>query len=179
MNSPPDPLERLLREIRPLRFAVSDMRQTIAAAQTLAAERENGDLRHALETAIAVCYARPWCHRGGLGALAARWLPSPGASRVIHDALLRFRHQVYAHSDGVGSDGRGIIDVWQFLGFVRIPALGEFTHFTEQWYPIPREWLLLIIELATTQQRRFEEGLVELTNEVTVLGLSAPRTPCH
>ena len=75
MNSPPDPLEPLLREIRPLRFAVSDMRQTIAAAQTLAAERENGDLRHALETAIAVCYARPWCHRGGFGALAARWLP--------------------------------------------------------------------------------------------------------
>jgi hypothetical protein len=60
---------RLVNEIRRLRLAEADMAQVAAAADTLMHEHLNGDLCRALETAIAVCYARPFGSSNQVGVL--------------------------------------------------------------------------------------------------------------
>jgi hypothetical protein len=60
---------RLAREVRRLRFAAGDMRQVQAAIRALLATTQEDDVNFmlALETAIGVCYARPFTPpaRGG------------------------------------------------------------------------------------------------------------------
>lgn len=138
---------RLLNEIRRLRLAESDMNQVAAAALALQGERLNGDLCRALETAIAVCYARPYGGRKKVGVLGDEWLPEDPGDRAVHDQLLIRRDQVYAHTDR--TDARDIIDVF-----------GEGT-FAEQWRPLAREALPRIIRLAARQQTRFRDAVEE------------------
>jgi hypothetical protein len=145
----PDDTERhrLLNEIRRLRLAESDMNQVAAAANALHNERLNGDLCRALETAIAVCYARPYGSSNKVGGLGDEWLPEDPSGRALHDALLRRRDQVYAHTDR--TDARDIVDIF-----------GDGT-FAEEWRPLSREALPRIIVLVAHQQTRFREGVEE------------------
>ena len=66
---------RLLNELRRFLLAASDMRQAAAAAEHLSTERLNGDLCRALETAIVICYSRPFARGNKAGTLGAEWVP--------------------------------------------------------------------------------------------------------
>jgi hypothetical protein len=78
-----------------------DMRQAEAAARLL--DRQ-GDVhvRRALETAIAVCYARPWLESNRDGKLKKRWLPNGAEELRLHDLLMDLRKRTYAHNDPTG-----------------------------------------------------------------------------
>ena len=104
--------DRLMREIERFRLAQSDMRQVIAAAQALHQERHNGDLCRALETAIVVCYARPFGKRNKVGALHENWEPLKEFPK-LHTELLNLRDKVYAHTDE--TEARQVVDAGAML----------------------------------------------------------------
>jgi hypothetical protein len=78
------------------------MLQAAAAARILN-RQDNLEARLALETAISVCYARPWIGSNRGGKLKEKkWLPRGGSDRELHDRLLKLRRQTYAHTDPAG-----------------------------------------------------------------------------
>ena len=64
-----------------LALASTDMRQAAAAARLLP-ELHDFHARRALETAISVCYARPWIRSNRGGKLKDKWLPAAGPDRL-------------------------------------------------------------------------------------------------
>ena len=100
------------------------MNQVAAAAAALQGERLNGDLCRALETAIAVCYSRPYGGSNRVGVLGNEWLPEDPGDLAVHARLLELRDQVYAHTDR--TDARDITDVFGD-GF-----------YAEEWRPLRR-----------------------------------------
>jgi hypothetical protein len=122
------------------------MRQVIAAATYLETEHLNGDLCRALETAIVVCYARPFDPRNKIGALGNDWVPND-ASAELHEILLAARDKVYAHTDRTRA--RDVIDVG---------ALIDIEHaYAEQWYSLDRGKLPGITKLAETHLARLRD----------------------
>lgn len=75
----------LKNEIRRCQLARGDMLQVMAAAVALDSERKNGYLCRALETAIVVCYARPFSPRNAVGGTRH----SMGTAAVVSDAARR------------------------------------------------------------------------------------------
>lgn len=147
---------RLRNEIRRLVLAQSDMAQAAAAAVALHSEQLNGDLCRALETAIVVCYVRPYDGRNKAGPLGSEWLPADPGSLAIHETMLAMRDQVYAHTDR--TELRDIVDAGALLG--------EPGRFAEQWVPLNREALPKLIEMFSEQQQRFRERSDELHEEL-------------
>ena len=94
-------------------LAASDMRQAAAAAGHLSSEHLNGDLCRALETAIVICYSRPFAGGNKAGTLGAEWAPPAPELVPLHDLLLGARDKVYAHNDRTGA--RGIRDVRELV----------------------------------------------------------------
>jgi hypothetical protein len=93
-------------QVQILVLAAHDMKQVIAACAALeqSEDRWTGSLQaaleEALETAIAVSYARPFSARNKLGALPDRWRPRVGTpERELHDWLIQERNRRYAHTD--------------------------------------------------------------------------------
>ncbi len=80
----------LTQEQELLVLAVGDMRQAAAAARLLE-QRADFQERRALETAISVCYARPWLDSNRSGKLRKEWLPVAGPDRDLHRQLLELR----------------------------------------------------------------------------------------
>jgi hypothetical protein len=146
---------RTRNEIRRLVFAQSDMTQAAIAANTLAGEHLNGDLCRALETAIVVCYSRPYDRRNKAGPLREESYPTDAAQRAMHDALFALRDQVYAHNDV--TDLRGVVDAGELLG-----APGRYT---EQWVPLNRAALPTLIQMCAAQQERPRVRVEELERE--------------
>jgi hypothetical protein len=140
---------RLLNEFRRFRFAEGDMLQAAAAAEALLGENKNGELCRALETALAICYARPFTG-SGVGRLdEGDWAPD-GSARKFHDDLMTLRHKVYAHVDR--TEWREVIDLGELLG-------EEFRgHWTEQWAPVNREALPGFVNLCRWQAARFRRA---------------------
>jgi len=130
--------ERLRKEITRFRLAQSDMRQVLAAAQALHAERHNGYLCRALETAIVVCYARPFGKRNKVGPIHENWPPLTQFPK-LHAELLSLRDKVYAHTDE--TEARQVVDVGEMLG-------SDEKSFTEGWSAIRRDALPAIAKLA-------------------------------
>lgn len=150
--------ERNLRtkEIRRLVFAQSDMAQAAVAAEYLLQEHVNGDLCRALETAIVVCYARPFAGGNNAGILGEDWYPIDPAHRAMHDKLRDLRDQVFAHNDI--TDKRGIVDAGAMLG---LPG-----SFAEEWMPLNREALPTLIQMCAAQRAQFSERVDELQAEL-------------
>jgi hypothetical protein len=115
----PIPLTLAVKEC--LTLAIGDMRQ---AAARLLDKQIDVHARRALETAISVCYARPWIASNQSGKLKDRWLPSVGADRNLHDMLLELRRSAYAHSDPAGGRKARLDD-----------GIGE------EWIPLRRDLL--------------------------------------
>jgi hypothetical protein len=94
-------------------LAVGDMEQTIDAARMLADELENGtsDARHhyrrrALETAVAVTYARSLVATTGAYSVRQDLREPDGdaAMKQRHADLIRLRHKSYAHNGARPAD---------------------------------------------------------------------------
>jgi hypothetical protein len=152
--------ERLLQQVARLRFGAADMDQAAAAAEALLAERHNGSLCRALETAIAVCYARPFSESNRIGSVGNRWIPKDSAERRLHRRLIELRDQVYAHTDE--TDAREIIDVGALFG--------DESAFAEQWRPVDRTVLPRIVALCGSQQERFRKAAAELQARIVAMG---------
>jgi hypothetical protein len=142
----------------------------IAAVDALAAENLNGYLCRALETAIVVCYARPFGKRNAVGALGDNWPPIVERFPDLHAQLLSLRDEVYAHTDRTRA--RDVVDVGELLG-LETPA------FTEGWHPIDRSALPAISELARQLEQCLDaaaERLTEVLGPVeSSTGLSEPQ----
>jgi hypothetical protein len=138
----------LTKEQELLVLAVGDMRQAGAAALLLE-QRANFQERRALETAISVCYARPWLDSNRSGKLRKEWLPAAGPDRDLHRRLLELRRKTYAHTDPSG--GRSASAQ---LGIENELAL------VEQWESLPTHDLPAIVDLCERQAERFVQGVI-------------------
>jgi hypothetical protein len=144
-----------------LLLAASDMEQTVAAAHALAAEQEK-DLARALETAIVVCYMRPFA--GGDLGLSADDIPTEPGEAQRHESLKKQRDRVHAHSDK--ASGRKVqIQISGFDGEV-VTVTGR-----EQWLPFPRDLLPLVIEHAELLKQRFQIAAVNIQVRLDEEGL--------
>jgi hypothetical protein len=144
---------RLLNETRRFLLAASDMRQAAAAADHLATEHRNGDLCWALETAIVICYSRPFARGNKTGTLGAEWAPPAPELVPLHDLLLDARDKVYAHNDRTGA--RGIRDVRELVDLDDEWLAEGGPIFAEEWLPIRRDALPAIALMAEAQAARF------------------------
>jgi hypothetical protein len=129
--------QRLLNEITRFRLAQADMRQVMAAVEALSKEHQNGYLCRALETAIVVCYARPFGSKNKVGPIGKKWAPLKSFPK-LHAELLRLRDKVYAHTDK--TEARQVVDAGKMIG--------AESAWTEGWHAIRREALPVIHELA-------------------------------
>jgi hypothetical protein len=105
---------RLKNEIRRLRLAAADMEQVATAARTLMEVRLNDDAVSVMHTGIVVTYLRPF-YKAGIGSLdPEEWAPEDEDAGRIHDALMRLRNTVYAHTDE--SPWRDVEDTSELFG---------------------------------------------------------------
>ncbi len=132
-----------------LALAINDMRQAAAAARLLN-QQADGHARRALETAISVCYARPWLPSNLGGKLRDKWRPADAPDRDLHKRLLNLRHKTYAHTDPAG--GR--------KGLAHIEPAENVLGIGEQWMPLRPGELPAIADLCDRQAARFREALV-------------------
>lgn len=140
---------RLRKDLRLLRFAAGDMRQTRAAIGALLATTEEDDvnLMLALETAIVVSYARPFTEGEGVGRLTEEWAPEDDHERAVHDELLFLRDKAGAHTDK--ESGRDVVERFELYD-------DGLTGFQESWEALDREVLRTIVApICDRQERRF------------------------
>lgn len=136
-----------------LALASADMAQAAAAAELLMGNVDAGDasIARALETAISVCYARPWLSSNNWGRLKKAWLPDDNGERDLHNQLVDLRKQTYAHNDTAG----GRAPSATFSAPDVLYGVGE------AWRPLDRLVLPAIVSLCRKQQLRFFEGAAE------------------
>jgi hypothetical protein len=147
---------RLLKVQRSLLLAVSDMQQAAEAARMLQ-EESDGTRARVLETAMAVCYMRPFTTSDLK--IPDDYVPAAGADKAAHDNLKTLRDKVYAHTDR--ASGRAIRDF-------RIDVGSEIVHFTweEGWMPFPRENLPFVIDLCESRVKRLQVDAALIQREV-------------
>jgi hypothetical protein len=129
---------------------MNDMLQAAAAAGLLDdPPLDDAYRRRALETAISVCYARPWIDSNKSGKLRKKWLPEADDDRTRHRRLLDLRHKTNAHTDPDG--GR--------------QAIAQFAHnvlgLGEEWIPLPVSEAAAIVNLCETQAWRFRQAIID------------------
>lgn len=136
-----------------------------ADAATMALERtvEPGEfmLMRALETAIAVCYARAFTKSTLLRLSLAEYEPSEPQLAQLHKDLYDLRDEVYAHTDKSG--GREASLIVASATDSKLPATVNFLR-NEQWPAIERAALPEIRRLCALQRDRFhgEAGRIEI-----------------
>jgi hypothetical protein len=103
----------------------------------------------ALETAIAVCYWRPFT-KGSIGQLDPVDDGPPEATGFgdLHRALEIMRNRAYAHTDKASGRDADIVEPVTERGIAG-------NALTETWWAFPREWLPDVIALAEGQRERF------------------------
>ena len=142
---------------RVLLLAAIDMEQTIEAARAIeresdrvaAGEEPNAELVRALETALAVCYWRPFT-KSSIGRLDAVADGPPEASGMgdLHRTLKTMRDKAYAHTDE--ASGR-VAHVKEHVTQSGVSS----EVFSESWWAFPDDWLPRVIALAEMQRERF------------------------
>jgi hypothetical protein len=132
------------------------MEEAAAAATKLYNDKStNGALRQALETAIAVAYARSFLASNEAGHLPKKWAAQPPHEK-LHDDLLDLRNQRYAHNDPGGL--REVVDAGALIG--------EPGTFAMQWVPMNVQAMPSVIAMAAKQQDRFRTRLAEIAAEL-------------
>lgn len=144
-------------------LARADMAQAREAAVCLQGNI-NSDLARALETAIAVCYYRPFSSNKGLRALSERWRPGDARGRTLHAELALLRKQTYAHSD-LATSGREIVNVGNIVGKPRL--------YTESWMPLDKAVLPDLIDMFTVTHDRFETEISRIEAELSAADVAA------
>ena len=159
-------VNRLIKEIRAVALAASDMRQAAAAAEALANEHQNVHVMRALETAVVVCYWRPFASRNAVRLDPAEWTPRDQQEIAAHETLKALRDKVYAHTDSVikiggekvrARDVERIEDLLGTLEEIDWNAPEAPLMFTEGWVPLNREALPGIAAFAHVQETRLIE----------------------
>jgi len=131
-----------------LLFAAVDMRQAAAACNMLEEETSDPHRARALETAIAVCYARAFTESTVRQLPARAFAPKKRSpERELHDVLMNLRQKVYAHTD---------LESGRSLAKLVIEVEGDATHVehVERWHPLDSDLLNPIRELCNTQEER-------------------------
>jgi hypothetical protein len=139
-----------------LRLAQSDMRQAIDAGEGLLDEAGR-PFRRALETALVVCYWRPFSN-STIGGLSEEWTPRDPARTKIHDRARQLRNQVFAHTDE--TTARGVVDVGDVFG----PEWAG--RFVETWRPLPDTFVRDLVSLAREYEQRLKDAANDLQEEI-------------
>ena len=137
---------RKLKEV--LILAGKDMDQAHAAATALRVDLSDDEsFRRALETAMAVCYMRPFT-RSSLMTLPNEYVPTTWPDADLHAGLKNLRNEVYAHTDkdsgrtasmkAMGKSGDTVTLEWR-----------------EEWLAFPIEDIPAALSLFVRQQNRF------------------------
>lgn len=141
--------------MRALLLAASDMEQAIAAAHALDAEQTDWNLMRALETAIAVCYARAFTKSQSHQLDRAEYEPADPTLAQMHRQLIYLRDQVYAHTDKPNRSGRSAgVSITSLPE--QVPGRVDFMR-EEEWVPLPRGLLPTMLELFNHQRDMFHE----------------------
>jgi hypothetical protein len=150
---------RLLKIQRALLLAASDMEQAAAAARALEGEADDHNLMRALETAIAVCYARAFTQSSLHRLNREEYEPSAAPLAELHRTLCQLRDEVYAHTDKTGGRSASLL----VNAPVRLPGRIDFVRH-EEWKPLSRAALPAALELFELQRQRFHEeaGKIQL-----------------
>jgi hypothetical protein len=132
------------------------MQQAAEAARMLQEERD-GTRARVLETAMAVCYMRPFTTSDLR--IPDEYIPTTGAGEAAHKHLKTLRDKVYAHTDKAG--GRGIRNF-------KIEIEGEIVQFKweEGWNAFPRENLPFVIDLCERQVKRMQVDAALIQREL-------------
>jgi hypothetical protein len=137
------------------------MDQAAAAARALETEDEYL-LARALETAIAVCYMRPFT-KGSLGELPPSFVPAADPDARYHAELKTLRNKVYAHTDKAG--GRS--------ASMNVDAVDEglvtFAH-RDVWFPIERGALPTLIDFFARQAGHFRREAAHIQAKLEPFG---------
>jgi hypothetical protein len=130
---------RLIKRQQALLLALVDMAHAVAALGALEREHLDVNLMRALETAIAVSYARPFVTSSLLRLRQADYRPADPEQSELHGDLLDLRDKVYAHTDR-DSGRTARIEITSATGLGNLgglPAsLAAQVH--EQWIPLSR-----------------------------------------
>jgi hypothetical protein len=136
------------------------MRQARAAIGALLATTadDDVDLMLAHETAIVVCYARPFKYGEGVGQLGEEWAPEDPHERTVHDELLALRDEAGAHTDK--SSGRDVVERFELYD-------DGLVGFEESWQALDREVLHLVVApMCVRQEQRFQEAAYALAEQL-------------
>ncbi len=138
-------------EVQRLVMAEADMRMAAAAAGLLQ-ETEELYRSRALETAIVVCYMRPFTPSNTVGALGRKWHPQDDVGRRLHRSLYSARKSTHAHTDLVS-----------FRKAVNTAALlGDYTasarRYAEEWRPLDRAVLPALVPFFEARADAFRDG---------------------
>jgi hypothetical protein len=143
--------DRLTKRQIALLLAASDMEQAAAAAHALTDE-EDYRLARALETAIAVCYARAFTQSTLYRLDRAEYEPAASHLSQLHNDLYELRNKAYAHTD----EESGRLAKIVLEAPVELPGRVDFLSH-ETWGALNREVLPAALELFSTQRARFLE----------------------
>ena len=164
----PGTLDSFRRLAEALLFAAVDMRQAAAACDMLELETSDPHRARALETAIAVCYARAFTESTVRQLPAKAFAPKKGTpERELHNVLMNLRQKVYAHTD---------LESGRSLAKLVIEVEGDVAHVehVETWHPLDRDLLDPIRELCTAQEDRLR---LEATRIVRALARGEDAAP--
>ena len=140
--------------------------QAAAAAEALANEHQNVHVMRALETAVVVCYWRPFASGNAVRLDPAEWTPKDPQEIAAHETLKALRDKVYAHTESVIKIGgekvraRDVERIGDLLGTMEEidwNAPEAPLMFTEGWVPLNREALAGIAAFAHVQEARLIE----------------------
>lgn len=161
-----DPREHMRHRLTGLLLAREDMEQAAAAARAVIAWMPpDVALMRALETGMAVSYARPFVDATLPGArLSKADRPTSEGERELHDLLLWFRRKVYAHTDAESGRNASPIMPPEAGWPDGIPGVG----YGSTWQPFPRERLTEVVEVCDRQAQRFLDEAMSIR---TKLGL--------
>ena len=136
------------------------MEQVIQAAEAIRrehdAEEPNLQLIRALETAVVVCYWRPFSYSNTVGHL----LDSDAVNPELHAQMKTPRDKAHAHTDK--SSGR-TADIDELISQSGVEGLA----FTESWWGLPDEWSSTIISVAVAQRDAWRAEAIGIRNRLT------------
>jgi hypothetical protein len=123
-----------------------DMDQVAEAVHAIDEQLRSGNpnlqLIRALETALVVCYWRPFSQSNSKGHLR----PGDAHDAELHAAMKRMRDSAHAHIDKESGRSAGISHLTTEKDGV------EGIAFTESWWGLPDEWASQIVAIAGAQR---------------------------
>lgn len=154
-------IQELTRLSAALLHAATDMDQVRAACDMLEQEQEDANRARALETAIAVCYARAFTQSSLKKLRESTFAPRKGTDqRELHDTLMTLRRKVYAHTDVEG--GRSVKEL-----SVEIEGDVATVKHVEAWHPLDRVLLDPIRQLCDDQAAKLRLNAARLAVAIT------------